>query len=68
MKRTISYIFPIYNESGNIGVLYKTISDLLRGNKKYEYELIFINDGSRDNSLELLKGLQAKDKRRAHPE
>ena len=63
MKRTISYIFPIYNESGNIGVLYKTISDLLRGNKKYEYELIFINDGSRDNSLELLKGLQAKDKR-----
>ncbi|HSX15564.1 MAG TPA: glycosyltransferase family 2 protein [Candidatus Saccharimonadales bacterium] len=63
MKRTISYIFPIYNESGNIGVLYKTISDLLLGNKKYEYELIFINDGSRDNSLELLRGLQAKDKR-----
>lgn len=63
MKKLISYVFPIYNESGNIDLLYKTIDGLLKKNKSYEYELTFINDGSRDNSLELLKNLQVKDSR-----
>lgn len=62
-KKLISYIFPIFNESGNIDLLYKTVAELLQDNKQYDYELIFINDGSRDNSLELLKKLQTKDKR-----
>lgn len=36
---------------------------LLAKNNRYDYELIFINDGSRDNSLELLSNLQKKDDR-----
>lgn len=63
MKKTISYVFPIYNESGNIALLYETVEELLRRYGKYNYELIFINDGSRDNSLELLQSLQVKDTR-----
>lgn len=63
MKKLISYIFPIYNESGNIDLLYKTIAGLLASNPAYNYELIFINDGSRDNSLELLEKLQTTDER-----
>lgn len=63
VKKIISYIFPIYNESGNIELLYKTISSLLSKNKQYNYELIFINDGSSDNSLELLERIQSKDSR-----
>jgi len=63
MKKLISYIFPIYNESGNIDLLYKTMDALLRKHPKYDYEIIFINDGSRDNSLDLLTALQRKDKR-----
>lgn len=62
-KKLISYIFPIYNEAGNINILYKTMSQLLLVNKKYEYELIFINDGSHDTSLTQLVDLQKKDKR-----
>lgn len=62
-KQKISYIFPIYNEEGNIDLLYRTMSSLLAKNKKYEYEIIFINDGSRDNSLELLIALQQADHR-----
>ncbi|MDB5175745.1 MAG: dolichol-phosphate mannosyltransferase [Candidatus Saccharibacteria bacterium] len=65
MKKLISYIFPIYNESGNIALLHKTISDLLATNKAYNYELIFINDGSRDDSLEQLINLQHQDDRMA---
>ncbi len=63
MNKLISYIFPIYNESGNIELLYQTITDLLKQNQKYNYELIFINDGSRDDSLDKLVALQHHDKR-----
>jgi len=63
MKKLISYVFPIYNESGNIELLHKTISDLLKPIKKYDFEIIYINDGSRDNSLELLLELQQADER-----
>ncbi len=61
MKK-ISYIFPIYNEQGNIDKLHaaitKTVKPLL---ERYEFEFIFINDGSRDDSLDRLTEIQAKD-------
>ncbi len=58
MKK-ISYIFPIYNESGNIKLLHSTISSLIEQNSNcYSYELIFINDGSKDNSLDELIEIQ----------
>lgn len=63
MKKLISYVFPIYNESGNIELLYKAMTDLIKPVKQYDFELIFINDGSRDNSLGLLTNLQKQDKR-----
>jgi glycosyltransferase involved in cell wall biosynthesis len=62
-KKLVSYIFPIYNEAGNIALLYKTIDGLLATHSKYQYELIFVNDGSHDDSLEQLQALQQHDKR-----
>lgn len=62
-KKLISYIFPIYNEQGNIPLLYKTMDTLFKKNKYYTYEIIFINDGSKDSSLELLVDLQKNDSR-----
>jgi dolichol-phosphate mannosyltransferase len=63
-KPLVSYIFPIYNESGNIALLYQTLAALLDGHaSEYDFEVIFINDGSRDNSLELLVALQRRDPR-----
>ena len=63
MKKTVSYIFPIYNEAGNIPLLYATINGLLATNPRYTYELIFVNDGSKDASLGLLRELQQRDTR-----
>ncbi len=64
MKKKISYIFPIYNESDNIDLLYKTINKLLLTRKKqYDFEIIFINDGSSDDSLDKLLAIQKKDSR-----
>lgn len=62
MKKKISYIFPIYNEEDNIQLLYTTISKLLRTKKKdYTFEIIFVNDGSKDKSLDKLIAIQKKD-------
>lgn len=63
MKKVVSYIFPIYNEEGTIPLLYKTISELITSHSKYNYQLIFVNDGSRDTSLLLLNTIQEKDPR-----
>lgn len=63
MKKVISYVFPIYNESGNIKILYGTMCRLLEKHQEYEYELIFVNDGSRDDSLEKLIKIQRNDSR-----
>ena len=63
MKK-ISYIFPIYNEEENIPLLYKTISRTVAPiENKYTIEIIFINDGSKDKSLQLLKNIQSNDSR-----
>lgn len=62
-KKLVSFIFPIYNETDNIDLLYDTISRLLNEHSEYAYELIFINDGSRDDSITKLITLQNKDPR-----
>lgn len=62
-KKRISYIFPVYNESETLPHLYKIISGLLQKHSKYDYELIFINDGSSDTSLDILLELRKKDSR-----
>ena len=63
MKKTISYIFPIYNESGNIELLYKTLLKATKDRPQYGYEFIFVNDGSTDDSLAKLQVLRKMDVR-----
>lgn len=54
----ISFVLSFRNELENIPELIKRISKIVGELKKYEYELIFINDNSTDNSLNLLIDLQ----------
>ncbi len=64
MKKIVSYVFPIYNEEGNIPLLYETVTSLIKERgKNYDFEIVFVNDGSRDNSLQLLQDLQKRDDR-----
>ncbi len=58
----ISFVVPVYNEAENISLLYSKIIDLMV-KVKGEWELIFINDGSNDNTLAILKKYSSKDKR-----
>ncbi|EKD94517.1 MAG: undecaprenyl-phosphate 4-deoxy-4-formamido-L-arabinose transferase [uncultured bacterium] len=64
MKETtdISIVIPAKNEDQSIPLLYKEITKNLVSITK-KYEILFINDGSTDNTLEILKKLRDKDKK-----
>lgn len=54
----------MHNEEGNVSLVYsetKKVCEEIKGEKGYEYEIIFINDGSTDNTLNLLKEIKSKD-------
>ncbi len=57
-----SLVIPIYNEEENLAELYRRISAVM-DRMDGPVELILINDGSRDRSLELLRKLHAQDSR-----
>lgn len=57
----ISIIIPCYNEEDSIQLIYNELKKV-SNNMKYGFEFIFVNDGSIDNSLSVLKKLSAKDK------
>ena len=60
MKK-ISIIVPCYNEEDIIEDFYKETIEVLNSVKKYCYELLFIDDGSKDKTLSLLKVIKEKD-------
>ena len=55
----ISIVAPLFNEQGNIQVLYQQLTQTLED--KYNYELIFVDDGSTDSSFTVLTQLQKAD-------
>jgi polyisoprenyl-phosphate glycosyltransferase len=59
----LSIIIPMYNEEESLPYLYKRLVSLSDKIKNYEIEFLFINDGSTDNSLELIKNYRLKDSR-----
>jgi dolichol-phosphate mannosyltransferase len=60
-KKLISIIVPVYNNANCLEELIQRVSVSFK-NLKYTYEIIFIDDGSIDNSLEILKIFSSKDK------
>jgi dolichol-phosphate mannosyltransferase len=55
----ISVVIPIYNESLNISLLHSRLSRILQ-QMKVSYEIVFVNDGSKDNSIELVRELASQ--------
>ena len=58
-ENIISLIIPIYNESESISLLIDEIKQVMFLNK-FDYEIIVVNDGSKDNSYSILKNLSNK--------
>ena len=57
-----SFAIPVYNEEENIDLIYGKLIEVMKSISD-NYEIIFINDGSRDTSLDYLKRLAEKDTR-----
>ena len=62
MKK-ISTIVPIYNEEKNVPLMHQALSEVAEQLTNYEFEFIFVNDGSKDNSWKALKEISNKDAR-----
>lgn len=62
MKKKISVIVACYNDAKAIPIMYERLSDVFK-KIKVNYEIIFVNDGSPDNTEEILRNLVRKDKR-----
>ncbi len=62
LKKKISILIPVYNNSLTLNVLYKRILLTIKSIKKFKYQIIFVNDNSKDNSETLLNKISIKDK------
>ena len=63
MKKILSIIVPCYNEEQALPFFYQEIDKVSKELKELNFELIFVNDGSKDKTLEVLKEYHKKDKR-----
>ena len=58
----ISVIVPCYNEEESIPLFYDTINKIINKMKDVSFELIFVDDGSSDKTINVIKDLSKKDK------
>ena len=58
-RQKISIIVPCYNEMESLPIFYKEITAILE-KINYDYEILFVNDGSKDNTLNILKEFSKK--------
>ena len=64
MKKKISVVIPTYNEEANVVPLAKAIVEVMeRDLSNYDYEILFIDNHSRDNTQALLRGLCGENKK-----
>ncbi|KAF6576089.1 glycosyltransferase family 2 protein [Paenibacillus polymyxa] len=63
MFKTITVLIPAYNEEEVIYQLYSRLTKVIDSISGYNFELLFVNDGSKDNTVEILKNLGKKDRR-----
>jgi len=61
LDKKISIILPVFNEENNIEEIYNQITCILLKIPCYKYEIIFIDDGSTDNSWNIITTLYVKD-------
>ena len=59
----ISYVIPCYNEAEVLPELYRRLTEVANSYRSYEFEFVLVNDGSVDNSAEILNKLTEKDQK-----
>lgn len=62
MKK-ITIIIPAYNEEEALPFLYERLTKVIETMPSYEFEMLFVNDGSKDKTVQIIKEFRAMDKR-----
>ena len=62
MKK-VTVLIPCYNEESSLPALYQALKELMDGQREYHWEVLLVNDGSRDDTIGEIKRLRAQDER-----
>lgn len=62
-KKLITILVPAYNEQEVLHLLYDRLVKLINENTGYDFEILLVNDGSKDKTFEIMQELREKDKR-----
>ena len=62
-KKLITILVPAYNEQEVLNILYERLEKLMNENTGYDFEVLLVNDGSKDNTFKIMQELREKDKR-----
>lgn len=62
MKKLVSIIIPTYNEEASLPFFHKAISEVIQSLIEYDWEILYINDGSNDNTQHIIEDLSKNDK------
>ena len=62
MKK-VTILIPCYNEEGSLDALYEALKELMDTQTDYAWEVLMVNDGSKDRTLDIIKQLREKDRR-----
>lgn len=61
--KQVSIIIPCYNEESNLMALYQNLTSFINEHQKYLWQILLIDDGSRDNTFGILQQIRQKDDR-----
>ena len=59
--KLVSILIPCYNEEESLPYLYKELTRIIGENGNYRWEVFFINDGSKDNTMPIIREMAAHD-------
>lgn len=63
MMKKVSILVPCYNEEQSLPLLYEELIKVIDNLPDYEWEMLFVNDGSKDGTMNVLASMREKDKR-----
>lgn len=62
-RKLVSILVPAYNEEEVLYMLYERLSKLMNSMEQYDFEILLVNDGSKDKTFSIMKELRKNDKR-----
>lgn len=68
MKKKVSVIVPVYNEEVSLPVFHDTLSKVIQSMDQYDWEVLYVNDGSIDKTQSIIEEISRKDENVAYIE